>query len=329
MLETAVAITVKPFWTLALALLIDAAIGDPPWLWRRIPHPAALIGRSIAWAEQRLNRATRPEGDRKLRGIVTTVLFLALAYGIGLFLDGLLSGGGFNLIIEAVIVAVLLAQRSLFDHVRAVASALDDSVEAGRIAVAHIVGRDPESLDEHGIARASIESLFENFSDGVAAPAFWYVVLGLPGLLAYKTLNTLDSMIGHKTDRYKAFGMAAARLDDLANWIPARLSSLLISLAAAFTPGCSARQSLHTALRDAGKHTSPNAGWPEAAAAGALNLALAGPRRYGTKMIEDHWMGDGRARADSLDIRRGLYLFAITGLLHLVLWAVIGFLFSG
>ena len=329
MLETAVAITVKPFWTLALALLIDAAIGDPPWLWRRIPHPAAIIGSAIGWAERRLNRATRPESDRKLRGLVTTLAFLALAALIGWMLEGLLTGSGFALVLEAVVVAVLIAQRSLFDHVRAVASALDISVEAGRIAVAHIVGRDPDALDEHGVARASLESLFENFSDGVAAPAFWYVVFGLPGLLAYKTLNTLDSMIGHKTERYKAFGMAAAKLDDVANWIPARLSALLISAAAAFTPGCSARRALHTALRDAKKHASPNAGWPEAAAAGALNLALAGPRSYGKDLVDDHWMGDGRARADTPDIRRGLYLFSIACLLHLVMWAVIGFLMAG
>lgn len=324
MLETAVAISVKPFWTLALALLIDAAMGDPPWLWRRLPHPVAVIGNTIAWVEKRLNRPARPENDRKLRGFVTALAFMGAAYAVGMFVERLISGGAISWLLEGIVVSILIAQRSLFDHVRDVAHALDESLEAGRIAVAHIVGRDPESLDDHGVARASIESLFENFSDGVAAPAFWYVVFGLPGLLAYKALNTLDSMIGHKSERYAAYGMASAKLDDLANWIPARLSAMLIAAAASFTPGCSARHSLRTALRDASKHRSPNAGWPEAAAAGALGLALAGPRQYGDETVHDPWMGDGRAHVESPDIRRGLYLFVIACLLHLVMWAVLG-----
>jgi len=186
-----------------------------------------------------------------------------------------------------------------------------------RGAVAHLVGRDPDSLDRHGVARATVESLAENFSDGVLAPAFWYLVLGLPGLCAYKAINTLDSMVGYRTPRHASFGMVSARLDDLANWIPARIAAGMVMLAALFTPSARAFAALRTALRDAPRHRSPNAGWPEAAFAGALGLALAGPRRYGGKTLEDAWMGDGRARLEPADLRRALALFAASCLVHL------------
>jgi adenosylcobinamide-phosphate synthase len=194
--------------------------------------------------------------------------------------------------------------------VAAVAQALDaGGLFAGRAAVSRIVGRDPESLDEHGVARAAIESLAENFSDGVVAPALYYALFGLPGIFVYKTANTLDSMIGHKTPRHLHFGWAAARLDDLLNLVPARLSGLFLAAAALVTREAQALPALRTMLRDAKKHRSPNAGWPEAAAAGALGLALAGPRRYHGYVVDDPWLGDGHARATSLDIVRALRLY--------------------
>lgn len=222
----------------------------------------------------------------------------------------------FGWIVEAVIVAVFLAQRSLYDHVAAVVRAFaGGGLAAAREAVSRIVGRDPETLDEAGVCRAAIESNAENYSDGVLAPIFWYAVAGLPGLLIYKLVNTADSMIGHRNARYRSFGWASARLDDLLNLIPARLCGLLIAAAAPVVGG-SPKEALAIMLRDARFHRSPNAGWPEAAMAGALGLALAGPRSYGGVVIEDRWMGaGGRIAARPEDISRSLAVTRMAGLL--------------
>ena len=212
---------------------------------------------------------------------------------------------------------MLVAQRSLYEHVAAVAAALGTGgLDGGREAVRHIVGRDPMSLDAHGVARAAIESLAENFSDGVVAPVFWYLLLGLPGLFAYKMANTLDSMIGHRTPRYRAFGWAAARLDDVLNTVPAPLSGVLLAIAAVFAKKCRPGHALAIMLRDGRKHHSPNAGWPESAMAGALGLALAGPRRYPEGLVADPWLGDGSARAGVSDIVRGLQLYRLACLIE-------------
>lgn len=279
-----------------------------PELFRRVPHPVVLAGRAIAWAEARLNRTTISATARKGRGIVLCGAMVLIAAGLGWSLS-------LAWPVELFVAAVLIAQRSLFDHVRAVAQALETGGEdAGRIAVSHIVGRDPASLDRHGIARAAIESLAENFSDAVAAPVFWYLLAGLPGLLVYKIVNTLDSMVGYRSERYLAFGWASARLDDLLNLVPARLSALVIALAAR-SPAA-----LKTAWRDHGNHRSPNSGWPEAAMAGALRLALAGPRIYAGQAPEGQWIGSGRREAEPADIRAALRVFAIAcGLL----WAAV------
>jgi adenosylcobinamide-phosphate synthase len=207
--------------------------------------------------------------------------------------------------------STLVAARGLYDHVSAVAAGLDQGLAEGRRAVAHIVGRDPASLDAHGVARAAIESTAENFADGVMAPLFWGVLLGLPGMAAYKAINTLDSMIGHRSPRYRHFGRFAARLDDLANWLPARLAAFLILAAALCLPGTTPRAGWRAMLRDAPRHRSPNAGWPEAAMAGALGLRLAGPRRYAGELVGDAWMGAGRAATTPNDIRRALRLFVL------------------
>ena len=201
----------------------------------------------------------------------------------------------------------------------------DGGLEPGRAAVARIVGRDPQSLDAHGVARAAIESLAENFADGVVAPIFWYVLLGLPGLLVYKTVNTLDSMIGYRNDRYRAFGWASARLDDVLNLIPARLAGLILVLAAPFVPKGRPVAAMVTMVTESGHHRSPNSGWPEAAAAGALGLALGGPRKYPGLVVDEKWIGSGRARAEIADIHRALHLFTVAcvmdaGLVALVMW---------
>ena len=307
---------------LLFALALDAYIGDPPLLYRIIPHPVALMGRLVAGFERRLNRRERSEKNRGLRGFLVVVLLIGFAAAVGWTISRLAGAVSFGWLAELVIVMTLIAQRSLYLHVIAVARGLEeDGLAGGREAVAHIVGRDPANLDEYGIARAAIESCAENLSDGVIAPVFWYLALGLEGLFAYKMLNTCDSMIGHLSPRYKAFGATAARLDRLANYIPARLTGLLIALAAIAAPGASPVAALKTMLRDAKRHLSLNAGWPEAAMAGALGLALAGPRRYGERVVKDAWMGDGRARATARDIHRALYVTALACALEFALIA--------
>jgi adenosylcobinamide-phosphate synthase len=317
-----------PLLVLIGALLLDAAVGDMPRLFRTVPHPVVLVGRAVTWLDIRLNREQRSEHARRVRGILTVAVLVLAAALLGYLVQRLCQAIALGWLVEIVVIAVLVAQRSLFDRVHDVAVALTDGgVAGGRAAVRHIVGRDPESLDAHGVARAGIESLAENFSDGVVAPVFWTLLLGLPGLFIYKTANTLDSMIGHMTPRYRSFGWAAARFDDLLNLVPARLSGLLIALAAALTSQARGGPALRVMLRDAGKHRSPNAGWPEAAIAGALDLALAGPRRYGGEIVADPWLGDGKARAMPLDIHRALLVFAIACLLQGVaialLWVVL------
>lgn len=250
--------------SLLLALLLDAALGEPRALWDRWPHPAVLMGRAVAWADRTFN-----EGDhRRAKGVLALLILLAGAAALGLLLAAL---PGF--VAEVIVGAILLAQRSLAQHVGAVARGLRLSVPEGRRAVAMIVGRDTAAMDEPAVARAAIESAAENFSDGVVAPAFWFAVGGLPGLIAYKLVNTADSMIGHRTPRHEAFGWASARLDDLLNLVPARLSALLLWL-------CGPRGAWGPILRDARLHRSPNAGWPEAAMARVLGVALSGPRSY-------------------------------------------------
>jgi adenosylcobinamide-phosphate synthase len=306
------ALALDPLLVLVAALLLDAWLGDMPFLFDRVPHPVVLVGRAVAWLDVRLNREQRGEADRRARGIVTVVTLVLAAAAAGFIVDLACRHVRFGWAAEVVVIAVLVAQRSLFDCVQAVADALaDKGLHAGRSEVRHIVGRDPQSLDVYGVARAGTESLAENFSDGVVAPVFWTLLLGLPGLFAYKTVNTLDSMIGHLSPRYRSFGWAAARLDDLVNLVPARLAGALIAVAAALVPKAKAGPALRIMLRDAGKHRSPNAGWPEAAMAGALGLALAGPRRYADRVVEDPWIGDGRARVTPADMQRALLVYVI------------------
>jgi adenosylcobinamide-phosphate synthase len=312
---------------LLVALAVDWAVGDPPWLWRRLSHPVVLFGALVDRLDHALNRGDDPPRTRRLKGIAALAILILAALLAGALLHGLARIVPFGILIEILAIAVLIAQRDLADHVRAVADALaSEGLAGGRRAVSRIVGRDPDSLDGPGVCRAAIESLAENFADGVVAPAFWYAVLGLPGLLAYKALNTADSMIGHRTDRHRDFGRATARADDLANFPASRLSALLITTAAMVTLGrASARAGIEAVHGSAKRHRSPNAGWPEAAMAGALGVALAGPRRYGAELVDDAWMNPaGRRDLDATDIGRALSLFRISCLL---LAGLVAFLF--
>lgn len=312
------------------ALLIDAVTGEPAWLYARVPHPAVALGRAVGALEWRLLRPGDGPAHQAWRGVVLLALVAGGAAAVGAVLAGVLGrlpGGG---LAEAAAMSTLLAQRSLVRHVAAVADGLERSLAEGRRAVARIVGRDPERLDGAGVARAAIESLAENLSDGVIAPLFWGVVAGLPGMLAYKAVNTLDSMVGHKNDRYRHFGWASARCDDLVNLVPARLTGALLSVAAGGLGLARPGPVLRAMRADAPRHRSPNAGWPEAAMAAALGLRLNGPRVYDGVVVADAWMGDGRAEADAADIRRAIRLaWAVWWLTLLGLTVATGLSFIG
>ncbi len=302
------------FAALALiAVATEAAAGYPDGIYRRIGHPVTWIGALITWCDQAWNSEMLSYEERRWRGIYVLVLLLAVGILSGLAITAILDElfhGLAALLLCGVVGSSMLAQRSLYTHVGAVASALEtDGIEGGRRAVSMIVGRDTRALDEAAVSRAAIESLAENFSDGVVAPLFWMVVAGLPGAIAYKAVNTADSMIGHKSPRHLAFGWASARFDDLINLPASRLSAFWLVLAAALSPGLSAQRAIDVLLRDAGHHRSPNAGWPEAAMAGALGIRLSGPRIYDGIEVAERWVGEGRNELTAHDIRAALDLY--------------------
>lgn len=298
-----------PF-VLAVALLIEAAAGYPDALYARIRHPVVWIGALISQLDRALNVEQESFDRRKTMGVLAVIVLLLVVGGVAAAVEALCHALPLGWLLEAVLASTLLAQRSLYDHVAAVADGFVTGGLAGaRDAVSRIVGRNPATLDEPAVSRAAIESLAENFSDGIVAPAFWLLVGGLPGIALYKAINTADSMIGHRTPRHEAFGWAAARLDDLVNLPGSRLAAVLITAAAWFTEGASADEAWRSVRRDANRHRSPNAGWPEAAMAGALDLRLGGPRVYGDHRVEDVWLGPCRTGATPEDIRRALHLY--------------------
>jgi len=292
------------------AMLIELCFGYPDWLYRAIGHPVVWIGKLITTLERYLNREQAPAVRRYLGGIVAILVLLAIVGAIAVTLQRELLRLPYGAVLVAILAATFLAQRSLYRHVADVALSLErHGLEAARTAVARVVGRDTATLDESGVARAAIESLAENFSDGIVAPVLWMAVGGLPGVAVYKAINTADSMIGHRTARFAAFGWAAARLDDVINLPASRLSALLLVIATTMRSDTSTAAAWNAVWRDASKHRSPNAGYPEAAVAGALGLALAGPRTYNGIPVNDATMGDGRPNADAADIRRALALY--------------------
>ncbi len=300
---------------LVCAMCLDAALGEPDWLWSRIRHPAVLIGNAIGWLDNRLNHGAY----RRLKGVATVLILVAVALILGRLLELL------GPIVEIVVCAILLAQKSLITHVRAVGEGLLTSLAEGRAQVAMIVSRDTRDMTEAQVARSAIESAAENLSDGVIAPAFWFLVAGLPGLLVYKVVNTADSMIGYRNDKYRAFGWAAARLDDLLNLVPARLTFVMI---VALSSQWSRWGEM---VEDARRHISPNAGWPEAAMSRALDIALAGPRSYDGQMRDLAWVnGNARQNIDAAEVFRASdMLWQVWGLaLGLVsVWVGFNFIF--
>ncbi len=268
--------------TLVLAMLIDALFGEPDWVWKKLPHPTVLMGRMIGWAETKFNK----DEQRIPKGAAVILVLSAMVWWLGTLVPHLPFGGLF----EVLLAAILIAQKSLTQHVQAVSDGLRKSLSHGRQAVSMIVGRDTSEMDGAAIARGAIESAAENFSDGVVAPIFWFLIAGLPGLMVYKLVNTADSMIGYRTEKYEEFGKFAARLDDALNWVPARLSAIAFMIA-------QRRWDIWGLIRrDAPLHRSPNAGWPEAAMAAGLDVALSGPRSYEGEMRDFPWVNEDGAR---------------------------------
>ncbi|OPY98332.1 cobalamin biosynthesis protein [Bradyrhizobium sacchari] len=306
---------------MALAMAVDAVLGWPSWLFARIGHPVTWLGRLIGAVDTGWNRAADRPARRRAAGVAGALLVIALSVALGWMLQSLLASGWIQIVLVGVLAWPLVALRSLHDHVVAVARPLQaGDIAAAREAVSRIVGRDPAVLDEAGIARAAIESLAENASDGIVAPVFWGALFGLPGILAYKAINTLDSMIGHRNERHEAFGWAAARIDDVANFIPARLTGFLFVLLA---PQRS--EALSCMTRDARRHRSPNAGWPEAAMAGALGVRLSGPRIYHGSVTNEPWLNETARDPHPADIVAGLKVYRRAMLLLAGLLAILAF----
>ncbi|MEL7022601.1 MAG: adenosylcobinamide-phosphate synthase CbiB [Pseudomonadota bacterium] len=308
-----------------LAWMIELAVGWPDAMYRWIRHPVVWIGALISGLERLLNREVHSRRRQWLLGAMVTIVVVSITWSIATLAVALAQGPLAEVVVGAVIGASLLASRSLHEHVAAVAVALKaGDLSRSRSAVAHIVGRDPSQLDEPAIARAAIESLAENTSDGVVAPLFWGVLLGLPGLAAYKAINTLDSMIGHRNARYECFGKCAARLDDAVNWIPARITAALFVLAAKISA-----TAWQVMWRDSSHHRSVNAGWPEAAMAGALQIRLSGPRQYADTVAVEPWLNEGAEDPDAAAVERALRLYVRAMGIAMVLLIIIALLQAG
>ncbi|WP_035680364.1 adenosylcobinamide-phosphate synthase CbiB [Bradyrhizobium liaoningense] len=306
---------------MAVGMAVDALLGWPSSLFARIGHPVTWLGWLIAAIDSAWNRASDPPALRRAAGVAGALAVIALSVALGWGLQSLLPSGWIQIMAVGILAWPLVALRSLRDHVAAVAAPLrDGDIAAARDAVSRIVGRDPAALDEAGIARATIESLAENASDGIVAPVFWGALLGLPGILGYKAINTLDSMIGHRSERHEAFGWAAARIDDVANFIPARVTGFLFVLLAPHRS-----EALSCMTRDARRHRSPNAGWPEAAMAGGLGVRLSGPRIYHGSATDEPWLNEGARDPRAADIDEALTLYRRTMLLLAGLLAVLAF----
>ncbi len=307
-----------------VALVLDAAIGWPDWLYRRIGHPVGWMGRVIAEADLRFNRSELPDAVRRRNGIAVALAVTAATGGLAWCVTLVLPDGVLGMAIAGVLAWPFLAARSLDEHVRAVAESLaDNDVSGAREAVSKIVGRDPAMLDSPAMARAALESLAENASDGVVAPLFWGTFFGLPGIAAYKAVNTLDSMIGHRTVRHEAFGWASARIDDLANLVPARMTAVLLACVSG-----APRRVLRIVFRDARHHRSPNAGWPEAAMAGALHVKLSGPRIYAghAGVCGDPFLNPNGSDPGAADIEAGLRVYRRAMILAAVLLVLLAVL---
>ncbi|MDH3579797.1 MAG: adenosylcobinamide-phosphate synthase CbiB [Hyphomicrobiales bacterium] len=310
-----------------VALLLERLYGYPDWIAARIGHPVMWMGALIQWLDESWNDAAASEPARRFRGALLLAVLMACVVLVTVPAAIILRALPWGWALEAALASSLLSQKALDDAVRAVARGLDGSLEEAREAVRHIVGRDPEKLDQSGVARGAIESLAENMSDGAVAPLLWLLVAGLPGAALYKAINTADSMIGYKSYKHRAFGWASARVDDLVNLPASRFTAMLLVAGSGLTSLKAGAAAARTLWRDARAHLSPNAGWPEAAMAGALGIRLGGPRRYGARRVDLPWMGDGRETLGTADIDAALGLYG-RGLNLLTGLVVVGWLVS-
>ena len=308
-----------------IALFLDWRFGYPDALQNRIGHPVQWMGALIDRLDQCANWPDDAPARRRTSGAAVLVILLVASVVPAFLIADVLDAFPYGWIAEGLLAAPFFAQKSLSDAVAGVSAALETSLPDARQAVAHIVGRDTDTLDKSGVARAAIESLAENTSDGIVAPLFWFLLFGLPGIVAYKAINTADSMLGHRNTRFADFGWASARLDDLVNIIPSRLTALLFAAAALAMPKADPVGALSSALRDAPRHASPNAGWPEAAMAGALGITLGGARDYGGESLDLPKMGAGRTELTGEDIVWALILYRMAGLILTMLVAMHAF----
>ena len=308
--------------SLLIGWLLDLLFGDPA----RLPHPVVWFGRMIAFGEHRLNKGTH----RKAKGALLAVTLILLVFAVTWFVRSQLFTIHYSLftIFDAIAIFYCLAGTTLIREVRAVFLALDRSLEEGRAQVSRIVGRDTSQLSAQEVRTAALETLAENLSDGVIAPLFWLLLLGTPGMLAYKMVNTLDSMIGYRTDRYRHFGCWAARLDDAANYIPARLTALLMVIASGFSgysglSGSSGYSGLPRRLafvrRYARCHASPNSGYPEAALAAILDCRFGGPHYYFGQLFYKPYIGSNDRPLTTADMRLAVRINRCAELLMLLL----------
>jgi len=291
------------------ALIFERLVGYPDWLYKVIRHPVVWIGALISILDRFLNNESSPSKMRRLKGAIALFIVISITLIIAIFISLFLRLFVGGLLIEAVLASAMLAQKSLRDFVEEVGKALGEGIEKGRAAVSHIVGRDPSQLDESEVAKAAVESLAENTADGVIAPLFWMMLFGLPGAALYKAINTADSMVGYRNEKYMDFGWASAKIDDLANYPASRLCGFLCVATAFLREKWSGKQAFQVMMRDAGEHVSPNAGWPEAAMAGALGLKLGGPRSYEGRAVKLPTMGHGRDFLTKTDIKIAIEFF--------------------
>ena len=297
---------------LLIGWFLDLLLGDPAWL----PHPVVWFGKAISFFEHKLNRGNH----RKLKGALVAIGLIAATYAVGLTINYQLST------INFIIVFYCLAGTTLIREVRAVFLALDRSLDEGRKQVARIVGRDTSELSAQEVRTAALETLAENLSDGVIAPLFWFAMLGVPGMLAYKMVNTLDSMIGYKTDRYRDFGCWAAHIDDIANYIPARLTALLMILPHVII---NCQLSIINFVRKYGRrHASPNSGYPEAALAGILDCRFGGPHYYFGELFDKPYIGENDRPLTTADMRTAIRVNRTAEVLMIVITSLLLLLLS-
>jgi len=305
-----------PLIILLTALLIEAGIGDARLLFRFISHPNVVIAKGARFFEHRLNRDKRSQMDRAIRGLIASILMILASGSIGWAISWFAHNIIWGWALELLVVVSLISCRGIYDQVKRVREAIDDTVDAGRQEITEISRKEPWAMDGYAVARTAIETAAIKFNSGLVGPAFWYLLFGLPGLLVYRTISIMDDEVGYKSPRFRAYGLSAARLDDIANLAPARLSAIFITAAALFVPTANAAKALKTILRDSGKPASLNTGWPICAMAGTLSLALLGPEQVDGNTTNKPWVGDGSAKVTPTDLSKALYLFSIASLIN-------------